>query len=80
MWSSDQRNRLYLENEILHREGFTQFSIYWYKDTDTYKASGNTWSSSGKLCMAARSIPQVSRARKRFVSDARAVAAADTHY
>ncbi len=57
MWTSDQRNRLYLENEILHQEGFTQFSVYWHKDTDTYEASGNTSSSSGKLYRLAIPIP-----------------------
>lgn len=57
MWSHDQRRRLYLENEVLHHEGFTQFSVYWYQSTDTYEASGTTSSSSGKLYTLAIPIP-----------------------
>jgi hypothetical protein len=48
MWTNDQRRRLYLENEILHQEGFPQFTVYWYQSTDAYEASGTTSSSSGK--------------------------------
>ena len=57
MWSSDQRRRLYLENEVLHKEDFTQFSVYWYESSDTYEASGTTSSSSGKLYTLAIPIP-----------------------
>ena len=48
---------LYLENEVLHQEGFTQFSVYWYQSSDTYEASGTTSSSSGKLYTLAIPIP-----------------------
>jgi hypothetical protein len=57
MWSSDQRQRLYLENEVLHKEDFTQFSVYWYESSDTYEASGTTSSSSGKPYTLAIPIP-----------------------
>jgi hypothetical protein len=57
MWSYDQRQRLYLENEVLHQEGFTQFTVYQYQASDTYEASGTTSSSSGKLYTLAIPIP-----------------------
>ena len=57
MWTNEQRQRLYLENEVLHSEGFTQFSVYWYKASDTYEASGTTSSSSGKVYTLAIPIP-----------------------
>jgi hypothetical protein len=57
MWRSDQRQRLILENEVLHKEDFTQFSVYWYESSDTYEASGTTSSSSGKLYTLAIPIP-----------------------
>ena len=47
MWSPDQRQRLKLEHAVLRQEGFSQFSVYWYRDTDTYEASGTTPSTSG---------------------------------
>lgn len=28
MWTTEQRQRLYVEHETLQREGFTQFSVY----------------------------------------------------
>ncbi len=59
MWSYDQRRRLYLENEVLHQEGFTQFTVYQYQSTDTYEASGTTSSSSGKLYTLAIPIPSL---------------------
>ena len=59
MWSYDQRQRLYLENEVLHQEGLTQFTVYHYQSTDTYEASGTTSSSSGELYTLAIPIPSV---------------------
>ncbi len=47
MWTTDQRQRLALEHNVLQREGFTQFSVYWDRTTDTYQASGSTYSNSG---------------------------------
>ena len=57
MWSEDQRRRLYLENEVLHKEDFTQFSVYWYQSNDTYEASGTASSNSGKLYTLQVPIP-----------------------
>jgi hypothetical protein len=57
MWSDDQRRRLVLENEVLQREGFPQFSVYWYRSTDTYEASGVASSSSGRQYTLAIPIP-----------------------
>jgi hypothetical protein len=48
MWTAEQQRRLVLEHEILQKEGFSQFSVYWYRSTDTYEASGVTSSSSGR--------------------------------
>jgi len=47
MWSAEQRQRLYLENEVLRREGFDQFSIYHYPSDDAYSASGTATANSG---------------------------------
>ena len=55
MWTNDQRQRLWLEHALLQQEGFTQFSVYLYRATDTYEASGLTLSSSG--CRYGLSIP-----------------------
>ena len=48
MWTSEQRQRLAVEHQILHREGFDQFSVYHYPSGDTYSASGIASSSSGR--------------------------------
>jgi len=48
MWTTEQRQRLYVEHETLQREGFTQFSVYQNKDTDRYYASGYATSNSGR--------------------------------
>lgn len=48
VWTAEQRERLVLEHAILQREGFTQFSVYWDRRTDTYEASGTTSSSYGR--------------------------------
>ena len=47
MWTDDQRRRLLLEHNILQEEGFTQFSVYLDRSTDTYSASGTTFSNAG---------------------------------
>ena len=48
MWTSEQRQRLAVEHQILQREGFDQFSVYHYPSDDTYTASGIASSSSGR--------------------------------
>ena len=48
MWSAEQRNRLVLEHEILHREGFDQFSVYLDRSSDVYWASGTASTNSGR--------------------------------
>jgi hypothetical protein len=48
MWSSSQRQRLSLEHQLLHQEGFTQFSVYHNESSDAYYAYGNPSSSSGR--------------------------------
>ena len=47
MWSAEQRQRLYVENEILKREGFDQFSVWHHPSDDTYTASGTATANSG---------------------------------
>ena len=48
MWTSEQRQRLAVEHQILQREGFDQFSVYHHPSGDTYSASGIASSSSGR--------------------------------
>lgn len=48
MWTTEQRQRLYIEHETLQREGFTQFSVYHDKTSDSYYASGYATSNSGR--------------------------------
>jgi len=57
MWTTEQRQRLALEHAILQREGFSQFSVYWNRDADTYYASGLTFSNSGRRYGLHISIP-----------------------
>jgi hypothetical protein len=57
MWSSDQRNRLVLEHQILQNEGFTQFSVYHQASDDSYYASGITYSNAGNRYGLRVSIP-----------------------
>src|SRR5580693_3818543 len=57
MWTTEQRQRLGLENAILKQEGFDQFTVYWDKQNDTYYASGVTPSSSGRNYGLHISIP-----------------------
>jgi hypothetical protein len=40
MWSTEQRQRLYLEHQVLQREEFTQFGVYYTQASDTYNACG----------------------------------------
>ena len=47
MWTTEQRQRLYIEHETLQREGFTQFTVYHDKVNDTYYASGYATSNAG---------------------------------
>ncbi len=48
MWTADQRQRLYLEHQVLQREGFDQFSVYYDKSYDSYWASGYGSANSGR--------------------------------
>ena len=57
MWSAEQRQRLYLENEVLRREGFDQFSIYHHPLDDTYSASGTATANSGRRYQLYMPIP-----------------------
>jgi hypothetical protein len=57
MWSAEQRQRLYLEHQILQQEGFTQFSVYHDQRTDTYYASGFALSNAGRRYGLHVSIP-----------------------
>jgi hypothetical protein len=57
MWTIEQRQRLGLEHAILQHEGFSQFSVYWDKQADTYYASGVTFSNSGRRYQLYISIP-----------------------
>src|SRR4051794_24425100 len=57
MWTYDQRNRLALEHQILQREGFTQFGVYYDKTDDSYYTSGTATSSSGRQYRLFSTIP-----------------------
>lgn len=48
MWTSEQRNRMALEHQILQNGGFSQFSVWNAKSDDSYYASGYATSSSGR--------------------------------
>ena len=48
MWSTDQRNRLALEHQVLQREGFSQFGVYHNSTSDSYYAIGTATSNVGK--------------------------------
>lgn len=47
MWTVEQRNRIVIEHEVLHREGFDQFSVYQDRSADTYWALGTASTNSG---------------------------------
>ncbi len=57
MWSAEQRQRLYIENELLRREGLDQFSIYYCEADDTYSASGTATANSGRRYSLYMPIP-----------------------
>ncbi|MGD9902810.1 MAG: hypothetical protein AB7U83_05020 [Vicinamibacterales bacterium] len=57
MWSTDQRQRLYLENEILKREGFDQFAVWHHPSDDTYTVSGTATASNGRTFYLWMPIP-----------------------
>ena len=57
MWSVEQRQRLYLENEVLRREGFDQFSIDHHPLGDTYSAAGTATANSGRRYSLYMPIP-----------------------
>ncbi len=57
MWTTEQRQRLGLEQAILQQEGFSQFTVYWNRESDTYYASGVTFSNSGRRYGLYISIP-----------------------
>ena len=57
MWSTEQRQRLYLEHQVLQREEFTQFSVYHDQSNDTYYACGYASSSSGRRYRLYITIP-----------------------
>jgi ubiquitin-protein ligase len=48
MWTLDQRKRLVVEHEVLQREGFDQFSVYYDRSADTYYAAGTATANSGR--------------------------------
>lgn len=48
MWSTDQRHRLYLENENLKREGFDQFCVWHHPSDDSYTVCGTASANSGR--------------------------------
>lgn len=60
-WTMAQRERLALEHQILHNQGFTQFSVYHYAADDTYNAYGTATTSSGRryqlFCMIPSGYP-----------------------
>jgi hypothetical protein len=47
MWTAEQQQRLVLEHEILQREGFTQFAVYYERSDDSYYAAGYVNSNAG---------------------------------
>ena len=47
MWTTEQRQRLYLEDQLLLREGFDQFRVYHHADGDSYSAAGTATTNSG---------------------------------
>lgn len=48
MWSAEQRQRLYVEDQILLAEGFDQFRVYYDRPSDSYSASGYATANSGR--------------------------------
>jgi hypothetical protein len=56
-WTMDQRTRLAMEQQILQREGFSQFGVYHHSSNDRYTASGIATSSSGRRYTLYSPIP-----------------------
>lgn len=48
MWTLDQRQRMWVEHQVLQREGFDQFSVYHNNSADSYHASGTATANSGR--------------------------------
>jgi len=46
-WTTEQRQRLAMEYQVLQREGFDQFGVYHYASDDSYSASGTATSNAG---------------------------------
>jgi hypothetical protein len=57
VWTTSQRERLGLEHAILQQQGFAQFGVYFYKDTDSYNAYGYATSNSGRRYFLWMPIP-----------------------
>jgi len=57
MWTDEQRQRIVLEHQVLQQEGFTQFTVYHDKASDTYYASGWAVSAAGYRYALHISIP-----------------------
>jgi len=48
MWTTEQRQRLYLEHQALIREGLDQFGVYRDSTYDSYWAAGTATANSGR--------------------------------
>jgi hypothetical protein len=48
MWSHDQRQRMYVEHQVLQNEGFEQFGVFHNRESDVYWAGGQATTSSGR--------------------------------
>lgn len=48
MWTVEQRNRFVIEHEVLQREGFDQFSVYYDRSADVYWSSGTATTNAGR--------------------------------
>jgi hypothetical protein len=57
MWTTEQRQRIVVEHQVLQREDFTQFSVYHDQAADSYSAHGWAVSASGHRYRLYISIP-----------------------
>jgi hypothetical protein len=57
MWTNEQRQRIWMEHQILQNEGFTQFTVYHQASDDTYYASGYAHSNAGNMYGLHLTIP-----------------------
>lgn len=57
MWSPEQRQRMYLEHQVLQNEGFDQFSVCYDRGTDTYWGAGMATTNSGRQYRLYVSLP-----------------------